>query len=117
VVDSVLSVVEDSASMPDENNSKAVDSVPENKERKWDGATKGGVIGNWIFLVVTRCLGLRAAYSVLFPVALYYILFDPTSRRASIDYLKRMGYTGRFNLLVKSFWHFFNFGTTFLDNV
>jgi predicted LPLAT superfamily acyltransferase len=96
--------------------SQTVDGPPK-KERKWDGASRGGVVGNWIFFAVTRSLGLRAAYTILFPVALYYILFDPTSRRASIDYLKRIGYSGRLNLLVKSFRHFLTFGKVLLDKL
>lgn len=112
----VLWVVEGSVSMPGVIKSKTADSISP-KKRKWDGASRGGVIGNWLLFTVTRSLGLRAAYTVLFPVALYFILFDPTSRRASVDYLKRMGYTGRLNLLVKSFLHFFTFGKVLLDRV
>ena len=85
------------------------------KTRKWDGASRGGVTGNWLFYNLVRSFGLRAAYALLFPVALYFLLFVSSARKASIDYLKRLGYTGRFNLWVKSYCHFLTFGKVLLD--
>lgn len=87
------------------------------KARKWDGASRGGIIGNWLFYTMVRSLGLRAAYALLFPVALYFILFVSGARRASVDYLKRLGYTGRVNLWVKSYRHFLTFGKVLLDKL
>ena len=78
---SVLWVDEDLAGMQDAIKSQTKDSVPQ-KDRKWDGASRGGVIGNWLFYAGVRSLGLRVAYASLFPVALYYLLFDSGSRRA-----------------------------------
>ncbi len=109
-------VDEDLAGMQGVIKSQIKESVPQ-EDRKWDGASRGGVIGNWLFYAGVRFLGLRVAYASLFPVALYYILFDSVSRRASIDYLKRLGYTGRFNLLVKSYRHFLTFGKVLLDKL
>ena len=66
-----------------------------------------------------RCLGLRAAYALLIPVACYFLLFAPRAMRASMDYLARVGYGGRswFARAWSTYKHFFTFGQLLLDRV
>jgi predicted LPLAT superfamily acyltransferase len=60
-------------------------------------------------------LGRRAARVVLHLIAGYFLLFAPTSRRASSNYLRRaLGRTPRWRDLYR---HFFTFATTIHDRV
>jgi predicted LPLAT superfamily acyltransferase/uncharacterized protein (DUF2062 family) len=55
-------------------------------KKAWTGETRGGVIGNWILINITRKLGLGIAYFCLNFVIPYFYLFAPTARRASNEY-------------------------------
>jgi len=60
-------------------------------------------------------LGRRAGRVVLHPIACYFLLFAPTSRRASRNYLRRaLGRSPRWHDLYQ---HFFTFAATVLDRV
>ena len=87
------------------------------RPRAWTGRTRGGVAGNWIFAQVLRVFGLRLAYVLLAPVALYYMLAAPKARRAAAAYRRRIGYDTGGGL--RRFWnglkHFTMFGKLLLD--
>jgi hypothetical protein len=50
---------------------------------KWEGKSKGTVLGHKIFVFILNHLGLKPAYIVLRFVALYYFLFARKSNRFS----------------------------------
>ncbi len=86
---------------------------------RWTGRTRGGYVGNWIFLNLLRVGGPWVAYLLLVPVTFYYLLFASQAVRASQSYLRHLGYElqsgiGRWWLTYK---HFFSFGQTLLDRV
>lgn len=85
----------------------------------WTGRTRGGYFGNWVFLTMVRRMGLWCAYLLLAPVAFSYLLLAPKSVKASLEYLRRIDYGGRFWLLkmVAVYGHFYSFGKTLLDRV
>lgn len=87
--------------------------------RKWKGQTRGGVAGNWILAHILRWFGLRAAYAMLCPVALYFVLAAPEGRRACAKYWRLLGRrrTGRLKGLWRCYTHFFMFGKLLLDRV
>lgn len=60
-------------------------------------------------------LGRRAGRLVLHLIALYFVLFAPTSRRASLGYLPRA--LGRPATLVDLYKHFFCFASTIHDRI
>jgi predicted LPLAT superfamily acyltransferase len=84
----------------------------------WTGRTRGGVFGNWFFLVVCRFLGLRMAYVFLVGVAAYFLVASRTGYRSSAEYLQRLW--GPLPLL-RRIWsvyrHFFSFGMMLLDRM
>jgi len=86
---------------------------------RWTGRTRGGYLGNWIFINLLRIGGVWIAYFFLVPVTFYYLLFASQAVMASQAYLRRQGYKlqsiiGRWWLTFK---HFFSFGQTLLDRV
>lgn len=87
--------------------------------RRWTGKTRGGLFGNWFFVVLVRYLGLMSAYLFLIPVSFYYVFFAPKARRASMDYLARIGCASG-SLPARLWWcwrHFYSFGQALIDRV
>ena len=81
----------------------------------WDGKSKGSLLGYKIFVFSIKRLGIRAAYLILFFVALYYFIFLKESNRAIFYYYrKRLKYS-----YLKSKWSTFKtyivFGKTIID--
>jgi predicted LPLAT superfamily acyltransferase len=85
----------------------------------WTGRTRGGYVGNWVFLMLVRHVGLWCAYLLLVPVAFSFLLFSPKSVKASLEYLRRINYGGRCWLqrILAIYGHFYSFGMTLLDRV
>ena len=82
---------------------------------KWDGKSKGSVLGYQIFVFLIRTFGVRVAYFILYFVATYYFLFLKKSNRVMFYYFhKRLGYS---NLKARKmvFKNYFAFGQTLID--
>ena len=61
---------------------------------KWQGKSKGNVLGYRIFVFLIKHLGVRSAYLLLVFVALYYFLSQWTSNGYLYRYFRhRLGYT------------------------
>ena len=92
-------------------------SVPEGV--KWTGRTRGGVIGNWVFVTLIRYLGPASAYLLLIPVSFYFLFLAPRAMAASQAYLRRIGYGGRSRRarLWASWRHFYSFGQALVDRI
>jgi predicted LPLAT superfamily acyltransferase len=54
-------------------------------------AERGSLLGIWVMVAIGRLLGRRVARLLVHPVVLYFITFSPKARRASRDYLARLG--------------------------
>ena len=62
----------------------------ESRETERVGAQRrGGALGFRLFEMVLKLHGLRGAYAVLYPVCLYYLLFDRPARRGGMAYVRR----------------------------
>lgn len=60
----------------------------------WKGKTKGGLLGYKIFVFLIQYIGLWAAYSLLYFVAFYFLLFSRQSTKASYSFFRnRMGWS------------------------
>ncbi len=60
---------------------------------RWDGKTKGPLIGYQIFVFLIKTLGLGFSYLILQIVSYYYFLFEKDKRRIMIDfYMHSLGY-------------------------
>lgn len=82
---------------------------------KWDGKSRGTLLGYKIFVFCIRKLGIKAAYVVLYFVASYYFLFLKKSNQSTFYYFhKRLGYS--YWKAKKAVWKsYFTFGQTIID--
>ncbi len=72
----------------------------------------------WLIHVIAwlaRVAGRRACRALLYPIALYFVLFDPVARRASREYLTAA--TGRAAGWWDAWMHLYTFAATLLDRV
>ena len=82
---------------------------------KWSGKSKGTVLGYKIFIFFIKNVSVRAAYAVLYFVALYYTLFSWTSGKAIYYYFnKRLGYS-KLKAFFSIYKSYFVFGQTLID--
>ncbi|MDX6181051.1 lipid A biosynthesis acyltransferase [Flavobacterium sp. Fl-77] len=84
---------------------------------KWDGKSKGTVLGYRIFVFLIQKVGVTSAYFLLYFVASYYFLFLKKSNRAIFYYFKeRLGFS-----YLKSkkmvFRSYYTFGQTIIDKI
>ncbi|WP_271392377.1 LpxL/LpxP family acyltransferase [Aequorivita sinensis] len=82
---------------------------------EWEGKSKGTVLGYKIFIFFIRKLGVRAAYGLLYFVALYYVFFAGKSTQSIYYYFrKRLKYSS-FKSLVSIYKSYYVFGKTIID--
>lgn len=83
----------------------------------WEGKSKGTVLGYRIFVFVIKNLGVRSAYTVLYFVASYYVLFSRQGTKSALYYFnKRLGYN-RLKSYTSAFKNNVVFGKTIIDKV
>ncbi|SEI72010.1 Predicted acyltransferase, LPLAT superfamily [Dyadobacter koreensis] len=82
---------------------------------RWDGKTKGSLLGYKIFLFFVKVLGLGFAYKLLKLVTYYYYIFAAKPKNALLEFYKdTLHITGKPALaLVRK--NFYIFGQTLLD--
>lgn len=84
---------------------------------KWDGKSKGNLLGYKIFIYLMKTLGIRSAYILLAFVSFYYLIFSRQGTKASYYYFhKRKGYSW-FKSIVKVYKSNYVFGQTIIDKV
>ena len=82
---------------------------------EWEGKSKGTVLGYKIFIFFISKLGVRAAYGLLYFVALYYVFFAGKSTRAIFYYFhKRLKYSF-LKSLISIYKSYYTFGMTIID--
>ena len=84
---------------------------------KWEGKSKGTVLGYKFFVFFISKVGIRSAYFILYFVASYYYIFLRKSNQAIFYYFhKRLGYS-YFKSKRMVFNSYYTFGQTILDRV
>ncbi|MFH6950092.1 lipid A biosynthesis acyltransferase [Flavobacterium sp. FlaQc-51] len=84
---------------------------------KWDGKSKGTVLGYKIFVFLIKKAGVKAAYVLLYFVASYYFLFLKKSNKAISYYFKeRLGYSW-FKSKTMVLRSYYTFGQTIIDKI
>lgn len=84
---------------------------------KWEGQSKGTVLGHKIFVFILNHLGLKLAYIVLRFVALYYFLFAFKSNKNIYYYFHHVLKYKRITSYLKIYKNYYIFGQTILDKV
>jgi len=86
-------------------------------EKKWDGKTKGSLLGYKFFVFCIRFFGLNVSYFFCYFVSFYFILFAKKERDGLLQF-----YTVGLKYSVKdakkaAFRNFYNFGQTLIDRI
>lgn len=84
---------------------------------KWEGKSKGTVLGHKIFVFILNHLGLKLAYIVLRFVALYYFLFARKSNKNILYFFRDVLKYKRTTAYLKLYKNYYIFGQTILDKV
>lgn len=84
---------------------------------KWDGKSKGTVLGYRIFVFLIQKAGVKAAYGLLYFVASYYFLFLRKSNRAISYYFKERLQYSHFKSKKMVFKSYYTFGQTIIDKI
>ena len=84
--------------------------------QKWDGQSKGKVLGFKIFGFILNTFGLRPAYFVLRFVSFYYFLFSKPNRYIKAYFMKAHGYSA-FKARMAIYKNNFLLGQTIMDKV
>jgi predicted LPLAT superfamily acyltransferase len=83
--------------------------------RGWlEVAERGSALGIWFVVGVCRLLGRRGGRLLVWPLVLYFVALGPTARRASRDYLERLGLPHGFGAI---FAHCLRFAHCTLDRL
>ncbi|HEY0030326.1 MAG TPA: lipid A biosynthesis acyltransferase, partial [Bacteroidia bacterium] len=85
--------------------------------KKWEGKSKGTVLGHKIFVFILNHLGLKLAYIVLRFVALYYFFFARKSNKHNFYFFHKVLKYKRFTTWLKIYKNYYIFGQTILDKV
>src|SRR5690554_5408714 len=84
---------------------------------RWNGKSKGTLLGYKIFVYCIKKLGIRSAYSVLVLVAFYYFIAYPASFRAMFYYFRNRQQFSFFKAFFAVYRSYFVFGQTLIDKV
>ncbi|MEO6175443.1 MAG: lipid A biosynthesis acyltransferase [Flavobacterium circumlabens] len=84
---------------------------------KWDGKSKGTVLGYRIFVFLIQKIGIRSAYGLLYFVASYYFLFLKKSNSAIFYYFNQRLEYSRFKSKKMVFSSYYTFGQTIIDKI
>ncbi len=84
---------------------------------KWEGASKGSLLGYKIFAFSVRNLGLRFSYFILLFVAFYYFLFSWKSSKSIYSYFRNRQQFNRFKSFFGIYRSYYVFGQTLIDRI
>lgn len=82
---------------------------------QWDGKSKGTLLGYKIFVSCIKKFGVKAAYSILIFVALYYFIAYPRSFRDIFYYFKNRQKFSYFKSIFSVYKSYFVFGQVLID--
>ena len=86
-------------------------------EKKWDGKTKGTLLGYRFFVYCIRFLGVRVSYFFCIWVSAYFMLFAKKQRNALISfYMKGLGYS-KSQARKTAASNFYTFGQVLIDRI
>lgn len=84
---------------------------------EWKGQSRGGALGHQIFIWLLKNVGLKAAYTLLAFVAVYFIPFAPKGTKSSWFYFRKIHKQSVFKACVNIYRNYFAFGQAIIDRV
>jgi len=84
---------------------------------EWKGKSRGGTLGNQIFIWLLTRVGLKAAYALLAFVAIYFIPFAPKGTKASWFYLRKIHRYSPLRSVIRIYLNYIAFGMSIIDRV
>jgi predicted LPLAT superfamily acyltransferase/radical SAM superfamily enzyme YgiQ (UPF0313 family) len=81
----------------------------------WEGKTRGGVLGYKIFVWTLKNLGIRFAYTLLYPVVAYFIFASPKAFRSSYRFYRDIIGFGPVKSFISVARSYYVFGQVLLD--
>lgn len=84
---------------------------------EWEGKSKGSVLGYKIFIFFINKLGITAAYSLLYFVALYYFFFAGKSTSSIYYYLYKRQNQSKLNSFFGIYKSYYSLGKTIIDKI
>lgn len=88
--------------------------MPENT--KWEGKTKGSLIGHRIFVFILNTFGLKISYFFLRFVSFYFFVFAKSTKTCLRYFREIQGYKG-IKVYIATYQNYFLFGQILLDKV
>lgn len=82
---------------------------------KWSGKSKGTVLGYKIFVFFIKNLDIRAAYLILYFVALYYLLFSRQSSKSIFFYFRNILKYSSLKSVISVYKSYYTFGQVLID--
>lgn len=86
-------------------------------ESKWDGSSKGSLLGYKIFVFFIQTFGLRASYGLLIFVSFYYFLTSWKSNSSIYNYFHYHRDFSNFKSVIAIYKTYFVFGQTLIDRL
>ncbi len=84
---------------------------------KWDGRTRGGLIGYKIFVFFIKTLGIGFAYFFLYLVAWYFVFFSRKAYRSIYFYFRQIHHYGSWKAFISTYLNFCTLGKTLVDKI
>lgn len=84
---------------------------------KWDGKTKGGLLGYRIFVFMIKNLGLNSAYFLLLFVSFWFVLFSHKGSKAQYYFFRKRLKNNYFRSIINVYRNNFIFGMMLIDKV
>ncbi len=88
-----------------------------NDTRSWSGKSRGGLLGYFIFIKIIKGLGVKAAYSLLSFVVIYFIPFAPSATRSIWKFSRKILHNGYLKSIILIYKNFYSLGRALIDKV
>lgn len=84
---------------------------------RWQGKTRGGLLGHQIFIFILKYLGLSPAYFLLRFVSFYYFVFSRKSNQFIYKYFREIHHFGPCKARRAVYRNYYTFGQILIDKV
>jgi len=84
-------------------------------KKAWSGRTQGGSFGQMSIMLFLRYIGISPLYFILRLIVPFYMLFSQKNRLAIESYLRRMGFSSRWEIFKRTYLNHYYFAQAMVD--